>query len=83
MRTRNRSQIKHIFNMISVDMQFLNSNREKRKKSRSNCLKKKYTLSEKKSRHKISSVKKIVGKTFRHWENNSSLFTDDFFCLAI
>ena len=38
-----------------------------------------YTLSEKKSWHKISSVKKIVGKKFRHWQNNSSLFTDEFF----
>ena len=37
----------------------------------------------KKIRHKISSVKKIVGKKFRHWPNNSSLLTDGFFCLAI
>ena len=37
----------------------------------------------KKSRHKISSVKKIVGKKFRHWESNLSLFSDEFFCLAI
>ena len=33
----------------------------------------------KKSQHKISSVKKIVGKKFRHWKNNSSLFIDEFF----
>ena len=31
----------------------------------------------KKSQYKILSVK------FRHWQNNSSLFTDEFFCLAI
>ena len=37
----------------------------------------------KKSRHKISQVKQIVGKKFHLWQNNSSLFTDDFFCLAI
>ena len=37
----------------------------------------------KKIRHKISSVKKIVGKKFRHWPNNSSLLTDGIFCLAI
>ena len=33
----------------------------------------------KKIRHKISSVKKIVGKKFRHWPNNSSLLTAGFF----
>ena len=37
----------------------------------------------KKSRHKTSSVKKIAGKKFRHWQNDSSLFTDQFFYLAI
>ena len=37
----------------------------------------------KKSRHKILSVKKIVGKIYPYWQNNSSLFTDDFFCLDI
>ena len=37
----------------------------------------------KKSRHKISLVKKIVSRKFCHWQDNSSLFTDEFFCLAI
>ena len=32
----------------------------------------------KKSRHKIPSVKKIIDKKFRHWQNNSSLFTNEF-----
>ena len=39
------------------------------------------TLSEEKSRHKPLSVKKkkIAGKKFRHWQNNSLLFTEEFF----
>ena len=37
----------------------------------------------KKSGHEILSEKKIVGKKVRHWQNNSSLYTDEFFCLAI
>ena len=37
----------------------------------------------KKSGHKISSVKIIVGKKFRHWQNNSLHFTDEFFNPAI
>ena len=41
------------------------------------------TLSEEKSGHEILSEKKIVGKKVRHWQNNSSLYTDEFFCLAI
>ena len=36
-----------------------------------------------KSWHKISLVKTMVGKKFRRWQNNSSLFTDEFFCPAI
>ena len=41
------------------------------------------SLSKEKSRHKILSVKKIVGKKLRQWENNSTLFTDKYFCRAI
>ena len=39
----------------------------------------KYLNGRKKTRHEISSVKKIVGKKFRHWQNNQSLFTEEFF----
>ena len=37
----------------------------------------------KKSRHKILTVKEVVGEKFHHWQNNPSLFTDAFFFLVI